>query len=161
MPTTLLRNMLRSMLRNKCSIAVTLALIYGCTGSTNNEDIVGQQAARVIRVIDGDTIETDLGIVRIIGIDTPEIDECGYREASERLSSLVEQKQVSLISDSTHNDKDEYDRLLRYIEIDQQDIGEMMIKEGFATVFPWFGGDRINAYSKIEVRENEAVAHCK
>ena len=41
--------------------------------------------AKVIRVIDGDTVVTTKGTVRIIGIDTPERGRCGAAAATAKL----------------------------------------------------------------------------
>ena len=43
-------------------------------------------AARVAYVVDGDTIRLKSGAyVRLIGIDTPEVGQCGYRAAKRKL----------------------------------------------------------------------------
>jgi len=68
----------------------------------------------VTRVIDGDTLELASGRdVRLVGIDTPEVGECGYEKAAANLSYLTLGQQVSLaVSDE---DQDRYGRLLRYV----------------------------------------------
>ena len=51
--------------------------------------------------------------VRLVGIDTPEVGECGYERAAANLERLVLGKKVRLtVSDE---DKDRYGRLLRYV----------------------------------------------
>ena len=58
------------------------------------------QGAKVIRVIDGDTIEIELGSlkqrVRYIGIDTPEKDKPFYEEAKEYNEDMVKGRLVTL-----------------------------------------------------------------
>ncbi len=85
----------------------------------------------VTRVIDGDTLELGNGqTVRLVGIDTPEVGECGYQAASDALSGLVLGKRVRLtISDE---DKDQYGRLLRYVDFATTDAGLRLIKRGLA-----------------------------
>ena len=97
---------------------------------------------KVVEVIDGDTIKVSIsgGIetVRVIGIDTPEtVDprgtiECYGTEASERAKELLTGKQVTLESDPTQDDRDKYDRLLRYVSLGDTDFGMSMIEDGYA-----------------------------
>ncbi len=85
----------------------------------------------VTRIVDGDTIELGNGeMVRLVGIDTPEVGECGFDRASENLARLVLGKQVRLtISDE---DRDYYGRLLRYVDVGTMDAGLRLIKNGLA-----------------------------
>ena len=85
----------------------------------------------VTRVIDGDTIELGNGSdVRIVGIDTPEVGQCGYDAATNNMARLVLNKQVRLtLSDE---DTDRYGRWLRYVDLGLVDAGLQQIKQGFA-----------------------------
>ena len=73
--------------------------------------------ARVTYVYDGDTVEVEMNgrryKVRYIGVDTPEIDQFYYEEASAQNRKLVDNERVILVRDVS--DTDQYDRLLRYI----------------------------------------------
>lgn len=91
----------------------------------------------VQRVIDGDTIELEGGeTVRYIGIDTPETKhpdkgvECFGEEAYQANSKLLENKYVTLAKDVSETDK--YDRLLRYVYLDDLMVNEYLVREGFA-----------------------------
>ncbi|MEA1048408.1 thermonuclease family protein [Lamprobacter modestohalophilus] len=99
-----------------------------------SEPINPTLGAYVSRVVDGDTIRVDLaGIdepVRLIGIDTPERGECFYDEATVRLSDLVLGTNVQLEQDVS--DRDRYDRLLRYVYLNGDDINYRMVREGYA-----------------------------
>jgi micrococcal nuclease len=100
--------------------------------------------ARVIKVIDGDTIKLENGEkVRYIGIDSPERlsgGECYYRQALEKNSELVLGKTVRLVKDVSERDK--YQRLLRYVYIDpplsdtssRQSVfvNKLLVREGYA-----------------------------
>ena len=87
--------------------------------------------ALVTRVIDGDTLELASGQdVRLVGIDTPEVGECGYDKATANLAYLVEGKQVRLTR--SDEDRDHYGRLLRYVNIGDVDAGLRLIKNGLA-----------------------------
>ncbi|WP_396642915.1 thermonuclease family protein [Microbacterium sp.] len=85
-------------------------------------------------VIDGDTIETSAGTVRIIGIDTPERGECGYDEASAALGRLVSVGDPLVLSlPAAQNDRDDYGRLLRSVATaDGTDLGRVQIDAGNA-----------------------------
>ncbi len=50
----------------------------------------------VVRIVDGDTLELGNGeTVRLAGIDTPEVGECGYDAASVALARLVAGQRVA------------------------------------------------------------------
>lgn len=87
----------------------------------------------VASVTDGDTVKMSDGeIVRIIGIDTPEMDQCGGVEAEGILAGMIENRKVVLVKDEMTGDRDQYGRLLRYIEYEGMDIGLQLIKQGWA-----------------------------
>ena len=93
-----------------------------------------QQASQVdvIRVIDGDTVVISGDErVRLIGIDTPENGQCGFDEAKQALEKLLISGSATFYSGTT-SDKDKYDRLLRYIDVEGIDIGLNLISNGFA-----------------------------
>lgn len=98
---------------------------------------LNKQKVKVIRVIDGDTIEIEGGDkVRYIGIDTPEtVDpkqsiQCFGQEADIKNKELVEGKELELEKDV--NNTDRYGRLLRYVWIDNEMINEKLIRLGYA-----------------------------
>jgi len=85
----------------------------------------------VTRIVDGDTLELGNGeIVRLVGIDTPEVGDCGFERAADNLAALVLGKAVVL--GASDEDRDAYGRLLRYIDIGDQDAGLRLIKNGLA-----------------------------
>lgn len=90
--------------------------------------------AVVTSITDGDTIKTDLGSVRIIGIDTPEQGECGFQEATALMEDMVAPgDRVALVLPQGQNDHDKYDRLIRYvITAEGVDVGLAEIEAGYA-----------------------------
>ncbi|TWG91025.1 Micrococcal nuclease (thermonuclease) homologs [Nocardioides sp. J9] len=85
----------------------------------------------VTHVVDGDTIDLDNGErVRLVGIDTPERGECGFGPAQSTMKRLVLGKEVVLVE--SDEDRDVYDRLLRYVEVDGLDVGRQMLDKGLA-----------------------------
>jgi endonuclease YncB( thermonuclease family) len=105
-----------------------------------------KQAARVVRVIDGDTIEVRFATgrtsdVRLIGIDTPEVyggTECGGPEASASLKRILPvNTRVTLLSDISQDLADRYGRLLRYVHKADtgKDVNRQQVYQGFASVY--------------------------
>jgi micrococcal nuclease len=90
--------------------------------------------ARVVRVVDGDTIRVLLeGVeepVRFYGIDTAERGEPCFSEATERTSDLVG-NEVLLLADARNRDRN--GRLLRYVFTqDGLSIDATLVDEGLA-----------------------------
>lgn len=116
----------------------TSPTVFEAQTAPNNPNIV---LAKVTRVIDGDTIEVDLGggdikTVRYIGIDTPEtVDprttvQCFGKEASAKNKELVGNGTVGLEKDVSETDK--YGRLLRYVYMGDLFINQALVAEGYA-----------------------------
>ncbi len=87
-------------------------------------------------MVDGDTIVVALGgaggtKVRLIGIDTPERDDCLFAAATERMRALVGGRSVKLVRDVSETDR--YGRLLRYVYVGSEFINATMVSEGFAS----------------------------
>ena len=110
------------------AIILILLPLYGCTSPP--------ESARVTRVIDGDTIAIEGGYrVRYIGIDTPEIrpeTEAFGIEAWQANRQLVEGKLVRLERDISETDK--YNRLLRYVYVDDIMVNAELVRQGLAQV---------------------------
>jgi len=86
---------------------------------------------KVIEVIDGDTFKTGRGeTVRLLGINTPEMSEPGGDIAKDFLTFLILNKHVRLAKDKT--DKDDYNRLLRYVYIDGKFVNGELVRMGYA-----------------------------
>lgn len=93
------------------------------------------QTVTVTDVIDGDTIDTTAGRVRVIGIDTPERGECNFGPATSQLRSQIAASgnTVVLVPVADYDDTDRYGRLLRYVDApDGTDLGRNLIGSGLA-----------------------------
>lgn len=89
--------------------------------------------AQVVRWVDGDTVVTTRGRVRLIGIDTPEKGECGYKKATRKATKMAPPgTRIALGNPDSVQDRDEYGRRLRYVGVGRQDIGLKQIKSGAA-----------------------------
>jgi len=112
--------------------------------STGTESQSGE-LVKVVRVVDGDTINVEINgkvePVRYIGIDTPEtVDprkpvQCFGVEASKKNKELLEGKTVRLETDIT--DRDKYNRLLRYVWLDDILINQKLVEDGFAKSYSY------------------------
>lgn len=88
----------------------------------------------VTRVVDGDTIDTSVGTVRLIGIDTPERGQCGYDAATLELeNALAAHGYQVVLASGAADDTDKYDRLLRYVDtVEGEDLNLHMVTTGLA-----------------------------
>ncbi len=89
----------------------------------------------VTAIVDGDTFVIETGEqVRLLCVNSPEKKERGYNESREYLSRLILNKEVKLIKDQS--EKDQYNRLLRYVYLEDQFVNAQLVKEKLAKVQP-------------------------
>ncbi|HET7691108.1 MAG TPA: hypothetical protein VFK41_12035 [Nocardioidaceae bacterium] len=87
--------------------------------------------AKVVRWVDGDTVVTTVGKIRLIGVDTPEVGECGHRKATRIARRLAPAGTVVRLGNPTSVDNvDVHGRLLRYVNVGTTDVGLRQIKRG-------------------------------
>jgi endonuclease YncB( thermonuclease family) len=96
-----------------------------------------------LQVIDGDTLKCDDERIRIENIDAPETTyraHCEYEitlgkaAAWEAMELISKAKEARIVRNAR---KDYYGRTLAFIELDGRDLGESLIKAGYAQ--PWAG----------------------
>lgn len=106
--------------------------------------VLDKAEAKIVRVIDGDTLEvvTDQGIkerVRLLLIDTPESVHPDFpaeylgEEASDFAQQILVQGDCVLLEIGNPN-RDKFDRLLAYVWIDDLNFNLLMVEKGFARV---------------------------
>lgn len=87
--------------------------------TTTPESVAPPEVVTVVRVIDGDTVElADGRTVRVLGIDTPEVNsgaECWGPEASRFARDVLLGREVRLAADPTQDAVDRYGRTLAYL----------------------------------------------
>ena len=89
--------------------------------------------ARVTKIVDGDTIRTTKGTIRLVGIDTPERGRCNAAKATAKTRKLVPVgSRVTLTRPEGNNNTDRYGRYLRYVSRNGVDVGGALIKAGLA-----------------------------
>jgi micrococcal nuclease len=88
----------------------------------------------VVRWIDGDTVKTTRGVVRLIGMDTPERGQHCYKQASANAQRLAPVgSRIRLVKVVGRDNRDAYGRLLRYVKISGgRDVGYRQIVAGLA-----------------------------
>jgi micrococcal nuclease len=120
-----------------------------------------RQVATVVDVVDGDTIKVDLDgetyKVRYIGMDTPEKDRPFYEEATAKNAEMVDGQTVLLVKDVSETDK--YDRLLRYVFVDDTFVNFELVNQGYAAAasFP----PDVSCDGMFRAAESDARSHEK
>ncbi|HEX2195391.1 MAG TPA: thermonuclease family protein [Actinomycetota bacterium] len=145
-----------------------LLLLASCSGhrvdlsvqapATLHAEPHGYEEARVLRTVDGDTIEVEVTArvdgpgageattgethtVRLLGIDTPESVsprapvECFGREASAATAALLDGATVRLVKDV--EERDGFDRLLRYVYLGAELANARLVANGYAHAFTY------------------------
>ena len=88
----------------------------------------------VTNIVDGDTIDVSINgqvyRVRYIGMDTPEMSEENGQIAKDVNAQLVQGKTVTLYKDVSETDV--YDRLLRYVVVDEIFVNYELVITGYA-----------------------------
>jgi micrococcal nuclease len=124
-------------------VAVVVFLLTQGDGQMRDTEPVGGPAlpagareARVVRVVDGDTVELGggLGKARLIGVDTPEVYgrvECYGREASAYAKRQLEGERVRYTVGREARDR--YGRLLVYLWLeDGRSFNALLVSRGYA-----------------------------
>jgi len=118
----------------------------------------------LVRVVDGDTIETRDFRVRFIGINTPEtkhprkpVQKFGPEATQKTESLLKNSKKVCLISSKIGDDFDKYHRKLSYVFSEQGvDVNAELLRVGLARGYFWFPFDRKAEFRAIEKSAKKA-----
>jgi endonuclease YncB( thermonuclease family) len=103
----------------------------------------------VSRFIDGDTIQIDMNgtpeKVRFIGVDTPETHkpntpvQCYGPAAAAFTKNSIGSQKIHLESDSLSSNRDRYQRLLRYVYLqDGTLLNQKLIEQGYGFYYPYF-----------------------
>lgn len=105
------------------------------------------QSATVTSVIDGDTFTAadssgeDLGRLRVLGIDAPEMPrdgdpgDCHAIEATEAAAQLLDDTTVTVAHDPAQGEQDRYGRLLVYVDVAGNDFAQDMLNQGHARLY--------------------------
>jgi micrococcal nuclease len=156
-------------------LLLVLALT-GCTSVAPSEPVqalpglpvpAGAQEATVVRLVDGDTVilrgrgvgplPAEPTRVRLLLVDTPEVhtaQECFGEQASERADQLLpDGSRVRVEAD--RDPEDRFERALLHVwSSDGVNVGEALVREGFATVLQV--DPNVRYLEQFEAAEQEA-----
>ena len=149
-------------------LPLLLVVLASCTGhrvdlsvqapATLHAEPPGYEEARVLRAVDGDTIEVEVTgrvdgpgagdaavgetyVVRLLGIDTPESVsprdpvECFGREAAAATAALLDGTTIKLVKDV--EERDGFDRLLRYAYLGAELANARLVVNGYAHAYTY------------------------
>ena len=126
-----------------------IGAIVGCTQQPDT--IFG------VEIIDGDTFRLANGdTVRLIGIDAPELSQPGGEVSREYLAYLIMENPITLEKGS--EDRDKYNRQLRFVYINDLCINEEMIRQGYAEARYLSEGPIREYYLQLEIQAEAAKA---
>lgn len=131
------------------TVAVVKTALDGPAGADGGRGgQVTRTKAVVVDVVDGDTLRAktpggrDLGRIRLLGIDAPEIAhfpdpaECYGESATRALTELAPDGSTPwLATDPTQDDRDAYGRMLRYVDHDGVDVAQDLLEAGAARLY--------------------------
>ena len=122
---------------------------------------MNEYEAKVLKVVDGDTVDVDIDLgfgivltderVRIMGIDTPEsrtsdkIEKLFGLAAKERLKELLGEETVLITKDDKHGEdmKGKFGRVLGDFRVGGKTVTEILIEEGHAVAYHGQSKDEI------------------
>ena len=97
--------------------ALTIPLGLVAAPAQAASSYVSWTTAKVVRWVDGDTVVTSKGTVRLIGVDTPERGRCGAGTATAYAKRLAPAgSTIKLGNPKSVRDRDRYNRNLRYVD---------------------------------------------
>lgn len=148
--------------RSTIPIAMLMLAALSCAPAAT-----ASESGVVVRVVDGDTLEVELprGVerIRLLGVDTPEVHEGRPevrrmgRRATAFVTELAAGRLVQLERDEQADDRDPYDRALRYVVLpDGRNLNATIIEHGYGHAIHGFPYSRRDAFRELERRARES-----
>src|SRR6478735_3501595 len=134
-PTEPLRHQGRGLIKHLfalfAGLAVALTLVMSIAPAEAASSTVTWTQAKVVRWVDGDTVVTNHGRVRLIGVDTPEKGRCGAVTATKWAKRWAPVgSTVKLGNPKSVKNKDRYGRNLRYVVRGKVNVSKSQIVKG-------------------------------
>jgi len=115
--------------------------------------LAAASAIAEVRVIDGDTFETDTERVRLFGIDAPESDQPGGAQATAALRGFIGKVDPRC----TEVDRDRYGRMVALCSVGGVDLSLAMVRAGRAVAWCYYlRKQRLNLLQQFRDAEAEA-----
>ena len=122
---------------------------------------------RITSAADGDTIKVDMNgkteSIRLIGVDTPESVkpnspvQCFAHEASDFTKKSLGGKTVRLEADPTGDNRDRYDRLLRYAYLEDGTMwNQKLIEQGYGFAYLSFQFTKQAEFAAAQAKAQDA-----
>lgn len=150
-------------------LGIILVIIGSVQIPDTRQQLVANQPGlyKVLEVYDGDTVAISMnGVrekIRMIGVDTPETHDprkevqCFGKAASEFTRELLDGQNVRLEADPTNQNRDRYDRLLRYIYLpDGTLVNAKLIEDGYGFAYIHFPFEKLDEFEQLENEAREA-----
>jgi len=126
----------------KIFILILTSLVF-ITNFANSKTILGKA-----KIIDGDTIHIKSNKIRLHGIDAPETKQtckidnqdwyCG-KQSTKELKNLIKNQKV----ECNVNDVDRYNRYVAICYVNEININQWMVKNGWAIAYRYYSKDYI------------------
>lgn len=125
---------------------------------------------RVVKISDGDTITVDMNgkqeSIRMIGVDTPETHkpntpvQCFGKEASDYThKTLGNGTTVRLEADPTNDNRDRYNRLLRYVYLQDGTLYQkILVEQGYGFAYTSFPFQKKDEFLQAQTRAQATKA---
>ena len=123
------------------SLVVLAILIFISLKLLSNQDSFPQPSNETaIYIIDGDTFETSEGeTIRLLCIDTPEVNQNGYEDAKAFLSAFILGKDLLIERQGFDN----YNRTLAWISVNRDEekilVNKEIVDNGYGELFEYNG----------------------
>jgi len=113
---------------------------------------------KIIGVFDGDTLFTCEGkVVRLLGVDAPDLGERGAEKATNFTSSMVLHRRVTLYIQE-YNPLDKFGRILAVVELDGRLLNSQLIERGLARYYPCPHTEILRHYEDLSAVPSTAQA---
>jgi micrococcal nuclease len=139
-------------------LVLSLLAIAAAQAAQRNAAPVTVLAGKVVRVIDGDTIDVLLSSgrirVRLHGVDAPERDQSGGAAAAAWLTQQLRDQPVELEPVS----QDQYDRMVAIVQLQDRNINSELVQNGHAWAYRQYLRRRDAGMCSLEHRARVARA---